>query len=287
MPKAHAERREEIIATAHRLFFSLGYDTCTINDIIQEIGIAKGTFYHYFRGKQELLEALIEQMSEQILARINAIAGDTSRSAADRLSHYFQESMVLKAQTPELMVAALTTMYRPENTLLRVQMFESSNAQVAPVLAQLIREGVHRGEFQVDDPELCGEYIIRSFSTFSDKAARMILEDESRSTPSGTPATGTATGGATPAATDTAAPPGPAPAPVPGSTAGTVRDEYHRLFDFMEWAIARLLGIEPGSIVLTDRNVADEFFDALKAQRETQRETQRLTQREIQRETQS
>lgn len=248
MAKDHAERREEIIATAHHLFFSLGYDSCTISDIITEIGIAKGTFYHYFRSKQELLEALIEQMSNQILERINAIAGDTSRSAADRLSHYFQESMVLKAKTPELMVAALTTMYRSENTLLRVQMFESSNAQVAPVLAQLIREGVQRGEFQVDDPEFCGEYIIRSFSTFSDKAARMILKDEQENQ-------------SAPQKTAGEEPP------------GTVRAEYHRLFDFMEWAIARLLGVEPGSIALTDRGVADEFFDALKAHRTTQKET--------------
>ncbi len=233
MAKEHGERRDEIIATAHRLFFSLGYDTCTINDIIQEIGIAKGTFYHYFRGKQELLEALIEQMSDQILTRINAIAGDTSRSAADRLSHYFQESMVLKAQTPELMVAALHTMYRPENTLLRVRMFESSNAQVAPVLARLIREGSVAGEFEVEDPDLCGEYIIRSFTTFSDKAARMILGDEQQQT----------------------------------DTTETIREEYHRLFDFMEWAIARLLGVAPGVITLTDRGVADDFFDALKEAR--------------------
>ncbi|MFW5695429.1 MAG: TetR/AcrR family transcriptional regulator [Alkalispirochaeta sp.] len=239
MAKEHAQRRDEIIATAHRLFFSLGYDTCTINDIIQEIGIAKGTFYHYFRGKQELLEALIEKLSDQILTRINAIADDTSRSAADRLGRYFQESMVLKAQTPELMVTALQTLYRPENTLLRVRMLESSNARVAPVLARLIREGTERGEFQVDDPELCGEYVIRSFATISDKAARLILADE-HDRP---------------------------------EAAGTIRAEYHRLFDFMEWAIARLLGVEPGSITLTDRGVADEFFTALKHHRITQRET--------------
>lgn len=238
MAKDHAERREEIISTAHRLFFSLGYETCTINDIIMEIGIAKGTFYHYFRGKQELLEALIDQLSKQILTRINAIAGDTSRSAAERLSLYFQESLLLKSQTPELMLAALSTMYKPENTLLRVRMFESSNAQVAPVLAQLIREGVERGEFHVDDPDLCGEYIIRSFATFSDKAARIILEDgHTESTPD-----------------------------------GGARAEYHRLFDFMEWAIARLLGVAPGSIPLTDRSVADNFFDALKLHRTNQKE---------------
>jgi AcrR family transcriptional regulator len=239
MAKDHAARREEIISTAHRLFFSRGYETCTINDIIMEIGIAKGTFYHYFRGKQELLEALIEQMSHQILERINAIAGDTSRSAADRLSHYFQESLVLKAQTPELMIAALSTMYQPENTLLRVRMFESSNSQVAPVLAQLIREGIERGEFHVDDPELCGEYIIRSFSTFSDKAARIILEDDHRDT----------------------------------ATDGGARTQYHRLFDFMEWAIARLLGVAPGSIPLIDRGVADSFFDTLKLHTNPHKET--------------
>lgn len=238
MAKEHAERRAEIIATAHTLFFSLGYEACTVNDIIHEIGIAKGTFYHYFRGKQELLEALIEQMSEQILSRINAIAADTTRSAADRLSHYFQESLILKSHTPELMLAALHTLYRPENTLLRVQMFESSHARVAPVLAQLIREGTDRGEFDVADPELCGEYVIRSFSTFSDKAARMILDDEYQ----------------------------------PADSAGTIRAEYHRLFDFMEWAIARLLGIEPGSISLTDRDVADAFFDGLKQHRTIKRE---------------
>ncbi|MFW5826995.1 MAG: TetR/AcrR family transcriptional regulator [Alkalispirochaeta sp.] len=241
MAKEHGERRDEIITTAQALFFSLGYEACTINDIIQEIGIAKGTFYHYFRGKQELLEALIEQMSDQILAQINAIAADTTRSAADRLSHYFQESLVLKAQSPELMVAALETLYRPENMLLRVQMFESSNARVAPVLARLIREGTDRGEFNVSDPALCGEYIIRSFTTFSDKAARMILENKHRG----------------------------------GDSTEAARAEYHRLFDFMEWAIARLLGVEAGTITLTDRAVADSFFDSIYHHRAMKREDHR------------
>ena len=46
--KDHYERKNEIIDVAEVLFYSKGYESCTINDILKEVGIAKGTFYHYF-----------------------------------------------------------------------------------------------------------------------------------------------------------------------------------------------------------------------------------------------
>lgn len=46
--KDGGERRKELLDTARRLFISKGYEKTSINDILKEVGIAKGTFYYYF-----------------------------------------------------------------------------------------------------------------------------------------------------------------------------------------------------------------------------------------------
>jgi len=72
--KEYDERKKEILDTAERPFRINGYEKCTIMDIIKEVGIAKGTFYHYFKSKQEVLDAvvlryvdIIRNNAEQIL----------------------------------------------------------------------------------------------------------------------------------------------------------------------------------------------------------------------------
>jgi AcrR family transcriptional regulator len=224
MAKEHDTRRREIIDTARTLFFTHGYDNCTVADIIREVGIAKGTFYHYFVGKEQLLTELIEEFAEEIFRQINGIATDTSRSVVDRLSAYFQQSMVVKAQSPELMLAAIQMLYRRENTLLRVQMVDETVNRVAPVLGTLIREGSDQGVFDVADPDLCGRYLISSFSALSQRIGHLILTHPKK------------------------------------ETLGT---EVHRIFDFMEWSVARLLGVEVGVITLADRDAVDALFRTL------------------------
>ncbi|MDF2532153.1 MAG: TetR family transcriptional regulator [Clostridia bacterium] len=59
--KEYDERRNEILDTAEKLFHAKGYEKCTVNDILKEISIAKGTFYHYFRSKEEVLDAIVSR----------------------------------------------------------------------------------------------------------------------------------------------------------------------------------------------------------------------------------
>lgn len=71
--KEHEERKNEILDTAEILFEEKGYDKCSVNDILNRIGIAKGTFYHYFKSKEELLDALIERISAQMIRRAKVV----------------------------------------------------------------------------------------------------------------------------------------------------------------------------------------------------------------------
>jgi AcrR family transcriptional regulator len=65
-------RRERIIGAAWKLFREKGFAETTINDIINEAGISKGTFYYYFRSKDDLLDTLSEILDHEY-ERLNGI----------------------------------------------------------------------------------------------------------------------------------------------------------------------------------------------------------------------
>ncbi len=66
--KAADERRSEFIAAAQNLFYSKGYESTSVNDLISVVGVSKGAFYHYFDSKQAVLEALVDDMQSQYQA---------------------------------------------------------------------------------------------------------------------------------------------------------------------------------------------------------------------------
>lgn len=63
--QAREKRREELLKAATRVFAKLGYRAASISDIIAAAGAARGTFYLYFRSKQDILFAVINDLREQ------------------------------------------------------------------------------------------------------------------------------------------------------------------------------------------------------------------------------
>lgn len=57
--------KDLIIDTAWDLFYEKGFEETTINDIISTAGIAKGSFYYYFRSKDNLLSSLSNQLDKR------------------------------------------------------------------------------------------------------------------------------------------------------------------------------------------------------------------------------
>ncbi|ODQ01578.1 TetR/AcrR family transcriptional regulator [Salinivibrio costicola] len=68
-------RLSELMSAAEQLFLAKGVDSTTINEIVEQAQVAKGTFYHYFASKNELLSAMRERYTDQFLKRLEEKTG--------------------------------------------------------------------------------------------------------------------------------------------------------------------------------------------------------------------
>lgn len=67
---ATPDTRERILGAARGLFHRRGFNAVGINDICHEAGVVKGSFYHFFDGKQALLESVVERNAQELFARL-------------------------------------------------------------------------------------------------------------------------------------------------------------------------------------------------------------------------
>jgi len=64
--------RERLLESAKRLFSQRGYYATSVEDIVESAGFSKGTFYFYFKSKEELFKSLVEEMHLSIVKRLES-----------------------------------------------------------------------------------------------------------------------------------------------------------------------------------------------------------------------
>ena len=83
--KEATERKNEILDAAAVLFMKKGFDNTSTNDILDAVGIARGTLYHHFKSKEEVMDALIDRQMEKILSAARQAAADLSVPVEERI----------------------------------------------------------------------------------------------------------------------------------------------------------------------------------------------------------
>lgn len=81
------QTRSEIVAAARNLFYRKGYYHTSFSDIVEEAGVVRGNVYHYFKTKDELLGAVIEQHLAQYTILLSSWERDKA-PPLQRLKHF-------------------------------------------------------------------------------------------------------------------------------------------------------------------------------------------------------
>ncbi len=84
-----AANRRAILTAARRVFALIGYEATTVRDIIRETELASGTFYNYFKSKEEVFQAIAEDSTQRFRAHLSEVRARTN-SLEDYIEHAFR-----------------------------------------------------------------------------------------------------------------------------------------------------------------------------------------------------
>ena len=174
--KEAEERRNEILDVAERLFGTKGFDGTSTTDILNEIGIARGTLYYHFKSKEDILDALIERMTGSLVAKASEIVENKDVPVLQRLTLMMMALNVNNDLGHEIM----EQIHKPQNALMHQKMQERLLAGVNPIVTRLIEEGIAQGICQTDYPAEVAEMTLLYSNTVFDALAPLGAEERQR-----------------------------------------------------------------------------------------------------------
>jgi len=152
------DKRRQLLDAAVRVFARKGFHSSRVGDIAEEAGVAHGLLYHYFKSKDQVLEAVFHENWSILVARIESVE-ETDEPAADQIRHI--AAIVLR-----------TWLHLPDVVRVVIQEFgrspelgERIGELTLPIdaLQRVIARGVERGEFRKDvDPAFAATVVYGS-----------------------------------------------------------------------------------------------------------------------------
>ena len=160
MPKKSGRNTKgRIVSAAWKLFYEQGYENTTVEDIIFESETSKGSFYHYFEGKDALLGSLSVLFDEKYEELIDELKPETD--AIEKLVFLNRElfTMIDNSVSLELLARLFSSQLvtRGEKHLL------DRNRTYFKLLQQIVREGLERGELRGD---MSANEIVKAYAMF-------------------------------------------------------------------------------------------------------------------------
>jgi len=175
----YTARRNEILDAALRLVYSKGYDKMTIQDILDQLHMSKGAFYHYFDSKVAVLEAVIERMAtEQVKPIFLSIVQDPQLPALEKLHQYFYMSTNWKTSNKAFLIQLMKNWYSDENALARQKMLARTAEQMRPFFTEIIKQGVREGVFSTPYPEVASEVTINLMYDLAFASGQVLMSED-------------------------------------------------------------------------------------------------------------
>ncbi len=222
--KKYDERRTEFLNIAQELFFTKGYEQTAVETIIKKIGLSKGTFYYYFKSKEDLLDALIERLSEKILEEVKKIADRQDLDAITKLNRAYAVTRSVKLENLELLKVLLKVLYDDKNISFRFKIYRSSIEIMAPEFSKIIRQGIKEKAFNTPYPDEAARLIFEVAYTLGERIPNLIS----------------------------------------GSDKNLKNlDKLEKEFRVYENAIERIIGAEEGTVKIVNRDILNYFHEKI------------------------
>lgn len=173
-------RRQAILSTAERLFFDKGYEATSIQDILDEMKLSKGGFYHHFESKLQLLEAICSDRAEETCKKGIAAAAHVGDDPIAQLNALFKSGAFFGDENMKYLSLMMKTAYGGELSQLRERMRRTQLETFEPALRPIIMRGIEQKKFYFAFPDNAARLVIMLALDVTDEVASVVA----RPTPS-------------------------------------------------------------------------------------------------------
>ncbi len=143
--EAAEDKRRQLLDAAVRVFARKGFHASRVGDIAEEAGVAHGLLYHYFKSKDDVLEAVFRENWNLLQLRIASVE-ETDEPAADQLRHVAAIVLRTWLHLPDVVTVVIREFGRSPELAERI----GELAQPIEVIQRVIARGIERGEFRSD-----------------------------------------------------------------------------------------------------------------------------------------
>ena len=154
----HKERKNQVLDAAEVLFLTKGYAKTTINDVLKSVDIAKGTFYHYFDSKEEVMKALILRHVDRNLTIVNKIVDDPSLTAVEKLKKISSTDYSHTQQQ-----IAMTRIQKVENAQMHLNVMVEVVQKFVPIMTKIVKQGIAEKTMKTDYPKESMELLMTMY----------------------------------------------------------------------------------------------------------------------------
>ena len=154
--KRPEERRVEFLLTAQKLFIENGYYATSVDDIVGEMGVAKGLFYYYFKSKEDLVSQMVDLLWDGAKEDYLKIMDRDDLNALEKLMIYSSVRGEAKLQQTYLVEVLIKEPHSPLVQQLRDRGYEI----LTPIMGDIISQGVEEGFFDTEYPYEAAAFLI-------------------------------------------------------------------------------------------------------------------------------
>jgi TetR/AcrR family fatty acid metabolism transcriptional regulator len=140
---ALSDKRARILDAAIKVFAERGFHTATVAEIARAAGVADGTIYLYFKGKDDLLLRLFDEKMTELLAEARSELAK-ERTAPARLSRFIQLHLALVERNPDLASVLIVELRQSAQFIKAAD--RAKLAAYVDLIAEVVRVGQEKGE---------------------------------------------------------------------------------------------------------------------------------------------
>ena len=171
-------RKKQILETAEILFSEKGYESTSVQDILDQLQLSKGSFYHHFESKEQILQKICES---KVAAAAGNYSDEIGLNGIEYMNHVLYGMFPLHDEGLSILKVILPFFSLPEGIKIRADFQNELKKTWGPLVKKALTQMIQRGEAYTIHTEKTAEIVMDLMNDLWVAAANEIFRSETES----------------------------------------------------------------------------------------------------------